>query len=115
MQPLAKADIAAVRKVRFVLTDMDETLTYKGQLSAETYAALEDLQSAGVNTERGAVLYTGGSTNNARMFSFFEHTVAVSTVTNYFDDLPDLPRWITKGPAGSAFVEAAKAVIASRF
>lgn len=47
MQPFAKADIAAVRKVRLVLTDMDETLTYKGQLSAETYAALKTFKVPG--------------------------------------------------------------------
>lgn len=259
MQPLEKADIAAFREVRFVLTDMDETLTYNGRLSAQTYAALETLQSAGVivipvtaapagwcdqmarmwpvdgvigenggfffrrgknahvlerhfwhavddraaktarleaigeevlqtvpaavfaedqpfrltslafaqphdrterelilealrsrsadatvnnlwvlgwlggydklsmarrvllehygldvDTERGAVLYTGDSTNDAPMFSFFEHTVGVCTITKYLDDLPRLPRWITNGPGGSGFIEAAEAVIASR-
>ena len=34
--------------VRFVLTDMDETLTYQGRLHANTYTALERLQTHGI-------------------------------------------------------------------
>ncbi|CAH1673772.1 hypothetical protein [Chelatococcus asaccharovorans] len=46
MRPLAEAEISAFRSVRFVLTDMDETLTDRGRLSARTYDALERLQRA---------------------------------------------------------------------
>jgi HAD superfamily hydrolase (TIGR01484 family) len=35
------------RKIRTVLTDIDDTLTSEGRLPAKAYAALEDLQSAG--------------------------------------------------------------------
>ncbi|WP_409068212.1 HAD-IIB family hydrolase [Agrobacterium vitis] len=259
MLPLEQADISTFRDVRFVLTDMDETLTYQGRLAASTYAALENLQAAGVTvipvtaapagwcdqmarmwpvdgvigenggfffrrhdgghgidryfwhgdkdrpiiterlaqigqqvqravpsarfaddqpfrltslafarppdhseraailaalrdasadvtvnnlwvlgwlggydklamarrvlldhydldieTDHSAVLYTGDSTNDAPMFSFFQHTVGVSTVTAYLDQLPQPPRWITRGPGGAGFVEAARAVILSR-
>jgi hydroxymethylpyrimidine pyrophosphatase-like HAD family hydrolase len=48
LRPLAEAEIAALRSVRFVLTDMDETLTYRDRLSARTYDALERLQRANV-------------------------------------------------------------------
>src|SRR6476619_8669064 len=48
MQPLASAPRTAFAGVRLVLTDMDETLTYRGRLSARTYDALERLQDAGV-------------------------------------------------------------------
>ncbi|MCV3769082.1 HAD family hydrolase [Rhizobium sp. TRM95796] len=48
MRPLELAEHASLRGVKFVLTDMDETLTYKGRLSAATYSALEALQAAGV-------------------------------------------------------------------
>jgi len=259
VQPLDQAAASTFRKVRFVLTDMDETLTYKGRLSAETYLALERLQAAGVtvipvtgapagwcdqmarmwpvdgvigengglffrrdggghglkryywhkaeervplwerlkvigarvceavpsatfaedqlfrqaslafnrsqdvseqeairtilrahgadstvnnlwvlgwlggfdkltmarrvlrehfdldvDVDRDAVLYSGDSANDAPMFSFFEHTVGVSTVKNYLDQIPTPPKWITRGPGGTGFVEAADAVIASR-
>jgi HAD superfamily hydrolase (TIGR01484 family) len=67
-----------------------------------------------IDADRSAVLYTGDSTNDAPMFSFFQHTVGVSTVTDYLDQLPQSPRWITRGPGGAGFVEAVNAVIVSR-
>jgi HAD superfamily hydrolase (TIGR01484 family) len=63
---------------------------------------------------RSSVLYTGDSTNDAPMFAFFRHTVGVSTVVDYLDRIPVHPRWITQGPGGAGFVEAADAVIAAR-
>lgn len=63
---------------------------------------------------RNAVLYVGDSTNDAPMFAFFQHTVGVSTVTEYLHDIPVPPRWISRGPGGAGFVEAASAVIAAR-
>lgn len=48
MKPLAQAKAGEFSGVRFVLTDMDETLTYRGRLHANTYAALERLRDAGV-------------------------------------------------------------------
>jgi len=47
MKPLDQAPLNQFAGVRFVLTDMDETLTYQGRLSALTYNALERLQRAG--------------------------------------------------------------------
>lgn len=67
-----------------------------------------------IDADREAVLYTGDSTNDGPMFAFFRHTVGVSTVLDYRDRLVALPRWITRGPGGSGFVEAAEAVLASR-
>ncbi|MFG1477181.1 HAD-IIB family hydrolase [Xanthobacter sp. V4C-4] len=48
MRPLSEAEAATFRDVRFVLTDMDETLTFNGRLGARTYDALERLQAAGI-------------------------------------------------------------------
>jgi len=48
MEPLASADFSDLAQIRFVLTDMDETLTFHGRLAAATYGALERLQAAGV-------------------------------------------------------------------
>jgi hypothetical protein len=67
-----------------------------------------------IETERGAVLYIGDSTNDAPMFGFFPHSVGVSTVTRYLSDIPEPPTWITTGPGGAGFVEAADAIIHSR-
>jgi hydroxymethylpyrimidine pyrophosphatase-like HAD family hydrolase len=48
MKDLALAPRSTFASVRFVLTDMDETLTYRGRLWARTCHALERLQDAGV-------------------------------------------------------------------
>jgi HAD superfamily hydrolase (TIGR01484 family) len=48
MSPLDQAPAETFGAVRFVLTDMDETLTYRGRLAASTYQALERLQAAGL-------------------------------------------------------------------
>lgn len=48
LRPLAGAPAERLRRVRFVLTDMDDTLTHHGTLAAETYTALERLRRGGV-------------------------------------------------------------------
>lgn len=48
MRPLSEAPADRLRRVRFVLTDMDDTLTFEGRLAAATYAALERLRDGGV-------------------------------------------------------------------
>ncbi len=48
MRPLSDAAASEFANVRLVLTDMDDTLTFKGRLAARTYAALERLEAAGV-------------------------------------------------------------------
>jgi HAD superfamily hydrolase (TIGR01484 family) len=67
-----------------------------------------------VEADKGAVLYTGDSTNDAPMFSYFRHTAGVSTVRDYLSEIPTPPAWITRGPGGAGFVEAADAVLRSR-
>jgi hypothetical protein len=48
MRALSQADASEFAGVKFVLTDMDDTLTFRGRLAARTYAALEQLQNAGI-------------------------------------------------------------------
>ena len=48
MQPLSDFTQNALRKIRFVLTDIDDTLTENGSLPAKSYQALESLQQAGL-------------------------------------------------------------------
>ncbi|WGD30543.1 HAD-IIB family hydrolase [Ancylobacter sp. WKF20] len=67
-----------------------------------------------IAADNEAVLYVGDSTNDAPMFGFFRQSVGVSTVTRYLHEIPTPPAWITEGPGGSGFVEAADAVIRAR-
>ncbi len=48
MQPLARFPAAARRYIRFVLTDVDDTLTEGPRLPAAAYAAIERLSEAGI-------------------------------------------------------------------
>jgi hypothetical protein len=48
MRPLSDLDPSSLSSVRYVLTDMDDTLTHNGQLPAQTYSALEALRIAGI-------------------------------------------------------------------
>ncbi len=68
MQPLAQATAATFETVRFVLTDMDETLTFQGRLAAATYDALERLQRAGVKVIPVTAAPAGWCDQMARMW-----------------------------------------------
>lgn len=67
-----------------------------------------------IAAERDRIFYSGDSTNDAPMFAFFYHTVGVSTVRRYLHEIPVPPNWITNGPGGDGFVEAADAILRAR-
>jgi hypothetical protein len=48
MKSISEASLSDLQGVQAVLTDMDDTLTFEGRLSAQTYAALERLDAAGI-------------------------------------------------------------------
>lgn len=68
MKDLAEAPQSTFAGVKFVLTDMDETLTHKGLLSARTYDALERLQGAGVRVVPVTAAPAGWCDQMARMW-----------------------------------------------
>jgi hypothetical protein len=68
MEPLARAPADLFTEIRFVLTDMDETLTFEGRLSAETYEALERLRAAGVRVVPVTAAPAGWCDQMARMW-----------------------------------------------
>jgi HAD superfamily hydrolase (TIGR01484 family) len=47
MKPLSELPLEKARSVRVVLTDIDDTITTEGMLTAAAYTALEDLHRAG--------------------------------------------------------------------
>lgn len=47
MIPLSQLPLEKARSVRVILTDIDDTITTEGMLTASAYAALENLQRAG--------------------------------------------------------------------
>ena len=48
MRPLAAMPVAACAAIRGVLTDIDDTLSTGGRITAEAYAAMENLRAAGL-------------------------------------------------------------------
>ncbi|GAB2786609.1 HAD-IIB family hydrolase [Halomonas shantousis] len=56
MQPFADCPAETLRGIRYLLTDIDDTLTEKGRLHATTLAALERLSAAGI----AVIPVTGG-------------------------------------------------------
>src|SRR5436190_1764153 len=48
VRPLAEFPAAARRRIRAVLTDIDDTLTEHGRLGAAAYGAMERLRAAGL-------------------------------------------------------------------
>jgi HAD superfamily hydrolase (TIGR01484 family) len=68
MRPLSDAGESEFSKVKYVLTDMDDTLTYRGKLSARTYGALEQLQVHGIRVVPVTAAPAGWCDQMARMW-----------------------------------------------
>src|ERR1700722_6567074 len=95
MKDLALAPRSVFASVRFVLTDMDETLPCRGRLSARTYEALERLQRAGVKVIPVTAAPAGWCDQMARMWPvdgvigengglYFTRNHAKHALTRYF-------------------------------
>ena len=59
-------------------------------------------------------VYVGDSTNDARMFGHFPHSVGVANVARFRDALAHHPRYVTPGERGAGFAEVVDAVLAAR-
>ena len=59
-------------------------------------------------------VYVGDSTNDARMFGHFPHSVGVANVARFVDQLSQLPRYVTYSERGAGFCEAANAILERR-
>jgi hypothetical protein len=79
-----------------------------------TRRMLAELFATDLARDAEGCLYIGDSLNDAPMFDFFPYSVGVSTVRDYADRLPSLPRWITNGAGGAGFVEMAETLLAGR-
>lgn len=47
MRPIAEMPVAVAKEIRWILTDIDDTMTMHGKLVSEAYAALCDLKASG--------------------------------------------------------------------
>lgn len=59
-------------------------------------------------------VYVGDSTNDARMFGHFPHSVGVANVARFRDALAHKPRYVAPGERGAGFAQVADAVLSAR-
>jgi HAD superfamily hydrolase (TIGR01484 family) len=59
-------------------------------------------------------VYVGDSTNDARMFGHFPHSVGVANVARFWDALAHHPRYVTPGERGAGFAEVVDTVLSAR-
>ena len=59
-------------------------------------------------------VYVGDSTNDARMFGHFPHSVGVANVARFVPQLAHLPCYITPSERGAGFAEVVDALLAPR-
>ncbi len=59
-------------------------------------------------------VYVGDSTNDARMFGHFPHSVGVANVAHFWAALSHHPRFVAQGERGAGFTEVADAVLGAR-
>ena len=71
MQPFRAIPLSVRRQIRFVLTDIDDTLTHNGKLPAAAYQALENLQSGGISVVPITGRPAGWCDHIARMWPVF--------------------------------------------
>jgi HAD superfamily hydrolase (TIGR01484 family) len=59
-------------------------------------------------------VYVGDSTNDARMFGHFPHSVGVANVARFVPQLSHLPRYLATGERGAGFAEVVDALLAAQ-
>lgn len=64
-------DVSAAKQIRFVLTDIDDTVTTEGRLTAAAYTALEQLSAAGITVIPITGRPAGWCDHIARMWPVF--------------------------------------------
>ena len=67
-----------------------------------------------VDGELAHWVYVGDSTNDARMFGHFPHSVGVANVARFVDQLEHLPRYAATSERGAGFAEVVDALLAAR-
>ncbi len=67
-----------------------------------------------LDRENKKVVFVGDSPNDEPMFAYFENSVGVANVAEFFDRLKDKPKFITKGRSGAGFAEVARKLLSAK-
>jgi HAD superfamily hydrolase (TIGR01484 family) len=74
---------------------------------AMTRTLFAEAFGADLDAERERCVFVGDSPNDAPMFAFFPHAVAVANIREFADRIVTLPAYVTTGVAGAGFAELA--------
>ncbi len=83
------------------------------KLAGARWIIREDL-GRDVDQELHRWVYVGDSTNDARMFGHFPHSVGVANVARFVHQLEHLPKYQASSERGAGFTEVVNAVLAAR-
>ncbi|PZP97796.1 MAG: HAD family hydrolase [Variovorax paradoxus] len=75
---------------------------------------VRELWQRDLDAEVGRWAYVGDSTNDARMFEAFEHSVGVANIARFVPRLAHLPRFVAQHERGAGFAEFARLLLAQR-
>ncbi len=70
-----------------------------------TRRMLAEMFDFDIDARNREVVFLGDSPNDAPMFKFFENSIGVANVADFFGQITDEPRYITKNPGGRGFAE----------
>jgi HAD superfamily hydrolase (TIGR01484 family) len=75
--------------------------------------AVRTLFGRELDTELGAWVYVGDSTNDQLMFKTFANSVGVANIARFLPTLTDKPSYVTEGSRGAGFAEVAAALLSA--
>lgn len=84
-----------------------DKLGMTGRLLAAEFGIDQDADNA-------RIAFVGDSPNDAPMFGFFRHSVAVANFVDFSTSSEAHPRWITTAAGGAGFAEVAARLLAAR-
>jgi HAD superfamily hydrolase (TIGR01484 family) len=79
-----------------------------------TRTMMAECFSIDIDQDRGQFVFAGDSPNDQPMFEFFPHSVGVSNILNFKDQLTNFPTYVTAGEGGAGFAELADVLIKAR-
>jgi HAD superfamily hydrolase (TIGR01484 family) len=105
------ADAGATAKISSIHVNgwygLYDKLGMTGRLLREVFGL--DIEQA-----NGSIIFAGDSPNDAPMFGFFRHSVAVANFQDFASRSQAHPRWITAGAGGQGFAELADRLLSAR-
>jgi len=84
-----------------------DKLTMTGRMLAECFGI-------GLEAEKDRIVFVGDSPNDAPMFGFFPHSIGVANISDFEDQLPTKPAYVTDAAGGAGFAELAQVLCDAR-